>query len=77
MDVRVGTTLLPGNARAYLHHTRTSHMEAEIYMRRALPRLLALPGPLPVPVLVLVLVLPQSLVRTVFTYEALLRLALH
>lgn len=75
----VGTTLLPGNARAYLHHT--SHMEAEIYMRRALPRLLALPGPLPVPVpvlvLVLVLVLPQSLVRTVFMYEALLRLALH
>ncbi|PTB54216.1 hypothetical protein M431DRAFT_452665 [Trichoderma harzianum CBS 226.95] len=47
----VGTTLLPGNARAYLHHT--SHMEAEIYMRRALPRLLALPGPLSVPVLVL------------------------
>lgn len=71
----VGTTLLPGNARAYLHHT--SHMETKIYMRRALPRLLALPGPLPVPVLVLVLVLPQSLVRTVFMYEALLRLALH
>lgn len=38
-------------------------------MRRALPTLLALPGPLPVLVLVLVLVLPESLVRTVSMYE--------